>query len=737
MTFAVDGTSGSIKLPSLLRKSLNSNKEITTAMMTRTTLMFLSLATCPLVLGEEGVTVLEDLVVAAESEADERVQDLWLPDIAGASIFSGKKSTVLDLDKLPRIVGNNYRQALSQSPGLLLAEESSPLVSIGYRGLNPHRAQFTQMLRDGIPIHADQFGYPEAYYTPPLDTVDRIEFLHGGASLQYGPQPGGALNYITHRPRTDKEFSLRTQHVVGSDDLYSTFTSADGTVGQLGYYTYFNHRQSDGFRSANSGYDLNNGAVKLLYTLANGGRLIFNADRYEETHGEPGGLSVADFASGSLAATRLYDEMTISRDSVSLTYEFEPDADSFLVANLWWANYERFSKRQRGGGFGTLPTGGNAATNSIESQVFRTLGLDARYRRNWGFGGDTPHAFSTGLQVYHSNSPRRDLRGLTPAAEIGVLTNASEREVLYAPLFMENRFRFGKFSVTPGLRVENAWQDIRETVNRSVNNAGAVTALNPLESIDDHTTVVLGGIGAEYELPASSSIYGNISQGYRPRIYSEAVPTGPTAFVNGDLEEGKSLEYEIGVRGRPTEWATFDASLFLLQFEDQIGVVAVPGGTSFQNVGDAEHKGLDLSVSLDLLAIARGRKAEDSLDWFLNTTLLDAEFTRGPQRGKTPQYAPDFIVRTGFTYAHGDKGRISLTGTLVDDHFADDGNTAPFAVPGYFTCDLTGEYRIHKNVRLLAGINNLFDESYYSRVRGDGIDPGNGRNCYIGASFEF
>jgi Fe(3+) dicitrate transport protein len=51
--------------------------------------------------------------------------------------------------------------------------------------------------------------------------------------------------------------------------------------------------------------------------------------------------------------------------------------------------------------------------------------------------------------------------------------------------------------------------------------------------------------------------------------------------------------------------------------------------------------------------------------------------------------------------------------------------------------DLTAEYRIHENLRLVAGINNLFDESYFTRVRSDGIDPSNGRNCYFGASLEF
>ena len=113
--------------------------------------------------------------VEAEAELDHVIQGPFLPDVQGAKINAGKKTTILDFDGQPRINGNNYRQALAQAPGLVLSEETSPLVSIGYRGLEPHRAQFTQVLKDGIPIHADQFGYPEAYYTPPLDTVDRID----------------------------------------------------------------------------------------------------------------------------------------------------------------------------------------------------------------------------------------------------------------------------------------------------------------------------------------------------------------------------------------------------------------------------------------------------------------------------------------------------------------------------------------------------------------------------------
>lgn len=701
-----------------MKMNLNKDKGSSTAIKVATASVVCLVSPCGLV-AQDVLKTLEAMVVTAESEADETNQQGWLPDVAGAAIFAGKKTSVIDLDGQARNVGNNYRQALSQTPSLLLSEESTPLVSIGYRGLNPHRAQFTQVLRDGIPIHADQFGYPEAYYTPPLDTVDRIEFLHGGAALQHGPQPGGSLNYITHRPRTDKPFSLRTQHVVGSDDLYSTFSSADGTVGKLGYYLYFNHREGEGFRSANSDYDLNNAAIKLLYSFDNGGRLIFNADTYQEDHGEPGGLSVADFNSGSLEATRLNDRFSLDRNSVSVTYEIEPTADSFFTATAWWTDYTRYSKRQSGGGFGTPAIG---ATNSIENQEFETLGLDGRYRLNWG--GESQHTLTAGIQIYDVDSPRTDSVGSSPSASSGALARSSDREVFYIPVFVENRFKFGNFSITPGLRLENFSQDVK---TRFIN-----PVRDPRErDVDDN--VLLGGLGIEYATNEKSAIYGNVSQAYRPVIFTEAVPTGGGQIVPDDLQESEAVEYELGYRSRATEWLTLDASVFLLSFKDQIGTL----GNTTANVGDSVHKGIDLSVNTDLLDLIAGSEKYGTLDWYVNATLLDAEFTDGPADGNTPQYAPDFIFRTGLNYNLDDKIKVSLGATFLDDHYANDTNDKNFAVPGYMVWDLTAEYRIHEHLRLIAGINNLFDESYFARVRNDGIDPANGRNYYVGASLEF
>ena len=275
--------------------------------------------------------------VVVEAESDELVQGPFLPAVEGTHINSGKKSFVIDLDEFPKIENNNYRQALAKTPGLLLSEETTPLVSIGYRGLNPDRVQFTQVLKDGIPIHADQFGYPEAYYTPPLDTVDRIEFLHGGAALMYGPQPGGSLNYITHRPRLDRQFSFGTLQTFGSDNYYSTFSYLDGTIGRAGYYGYFNHRETEGFRESNSEVRLNAGSAKLVLDATTDSRWILTIDGYQERHGEPGGLTFAtggnavNYNEDRNATSRFFDLFELERYFASLAWEkdfSESDAGS-------------------------------------------------------------------------------------------------------------------------------------------------------------------------------------------------------------------------------------------------------------------------------------------------------------------------------------------------------------------------------------------------------------------------
>jgi Fe(3+) dicitrate transport protein len=254
------------------------------------------------------------------------------------------------------------------------------------------------------------------------------------------------------------------------------------------------------------------------------------------------------------------------------------------------------------------------------------------------------------------------------------------------------------------------------------------------------TTMVAGGL-------PRLELYGTVAQAYRPITYGELVPTSATGVVNGDLKEGNSLQYELGLRGRPYEWLTFDVGVFYFTFDDQVSELnlpnpLVPGGTITvtQNVGDARYQGFEAGMELDILAVMHGgtKSPYGQLSLYGNVTLLDAEFTAGPFNGFSPAYAPDYQFKVGGIYRWEDRVKVGLIGTMVDDHFANANNTYQFFVPAYTVWDLTAEVNFcHGRIGVFAGINNVFDEDFYAEVRDEGILPAYGRNYYGGVSIKF
>jgi len=677
--------------------------------------------------------VLKEVTVIAIKESD---KGPFLPDVQGTKIHAGKKTSQVNLAKeLPQISNNNFRQALVKVPGLLLSEETTPLFSVGYRGLEPHRAQFLQVMKDGVPIHADMFGYPESYYVPPLQTVEKIEFIRGGAGLMYGPQPGGALNFITKKPILDKKFRIHSENVFGSDNYFSTYEALTGTVGPLGYLGYFHERQGDGFRNANSDFEVISAGMKAVINQTGDSRLTMNYDEYHEEHGEPGGLTRAQFDADPSVAALNFDRFRLERYYGSIKYEKEFSENTQFDFLVYGGRYRRYSKRQRGGGFGTAPTGANVNSNDVEEQNFYNLGFEPRLRRHYELFGNG-HTLTLGTHTFMSHSPRTDQRGTGPASDSGILRKEAIRDSWYLSVFLENLFRFGKLSVTPGARLEHFWQKINE--RRNVDKTTV-----PLADTSEFDFEPLFGLGIVYEIAKGIEAYTNISQSYRPKIFTQAVPTGTNQVVNEDLREGKGVQYDFGLRGKPLPFLAWDIDYFLMSFSNQIGTE----GNTVVNAGRARHHGMEFFTEIDLVGAYDYLNKTDQVDTigslapFVTLTLLDAEFSAGPFEGRQPQYAPQYNFRFGTVYKWRDRVKISLLNTFLDEHFADDSNTVGASsrfIPSYKVWDLTVELNLFKDafgkfdLGIFGGINNLFDEKYYARIRGDGIDPANERNIYGG-----
>jgi Fe(3+) dicitrate transport protein len=49
-------------------------------------------------------------------------------------------------------------------------------------------------------------------------------------------------------PNPNRLLEVQTQNTVGSNNLYTNFTSLSGTKNKLSYYAFFNYKRGDGFR---------------------------------------------------------------------------------------------------------------------------------------------------------------------------------------------------------------------------------------------------------------------------------------------------------------------------------------------------------------------------------------------------------------------------------------------------------------------------------------------------------
>lgn len=191
-----------------------------------------------------------------------------IPEIVGTAIYAGKKSSLLVMKNVEgNITTNVMRQVMAKIPGIHIWENDGSGIQIGIatRGLSPNRSWEFNVRQNGYDIAADPYGYPEAYYNPQLQAVQRIEIIRGHGALQYGPQFGGMVNYILRDgSEFKKSFQVETQQTIGTYGLTNLYAGAGGRTRKWNYFAFFDRRQADGYR-ANSQYYTNAGFITVTY----------------------------------------------------------------------------------------------------------------------------------------------------------------------------------------------------------------------------------------------------------------------------------------------------------------------------------------------------------------------------------------------------------------------------------------------------------------------------------------
>jgi Fe(3+) dicitrate transport protein len=680
-----------------------------------------------------------------------------LRSIDGFGIYEAKKNELIILDDFAaNTVNNNARQVFAKVPGLNIWESdfAGLQLDIAARGLGPSRTANFNTRQNGYDMSADALGYPESYYMPSMQAIERIEIVRGAASLQYGTQFGGMLNFkIKEAPK--KPFSMNFEQAISSFGLFNSFLSVGGTVNNVDYYSYYQYRTGDGWRP-NSSFDSHLGFSRLGWQVNDRLKLGFEYSIQDYQAQQPGGLTDEDFENGSLDISRRNRNwFRVSWNLLASTLDYK--VNEHMKLNV--RGFGLFSGRDALGNLAQIDRIDDPDQNrTLISDDFQNVGLEARLLNYLNIFG-RKSALLIGTRYYNGLTYRKqgdasasadpDFSFLNPENLEDFDYSFPSRNVSF---FAENLLNIThRLSITPGLRFEHIQTDAigtwKQTVRDFAGNIEAENIYNDEKSVG--RSFILLGLGTSYYLNENLNLYANYSENFRSVTFSDLRLNNPNFVLDSLITDESGFNVDLGVRGLLTHWLNADISLFYLRYNDRIGVL-LPAGSSLlfrTNIGDSRHFGLESFFEADLLKLLDSSGSQTGLSLFTNLSVIDAVYFRSDDsaiRGNEVEYVPNLMIRSGLNMSWKDfKATFQIS--YLSEQFSDATNSIfnPSAltgiIPSYNVMDFSIQYEPNR-FKVTAGVNNLSDEQYFTRraesYPGPGIIPATPRSFYFSFGFK-
>ena len=650
-------------------------------------------------------------------------------------------------------------EALRKVAGLNVRDEEGFGLrpNIGIRGLNPTRSSKVLLLEDGLPLTYAPYGDNSSYYHPPIDRFETVEILKGSGQILYGPTTvGGIINYITPNPPTQPSGFLTL--VGGNRDYFNGHLNYGGTWKNTGILFDVMRKQGEGARQ-DQRFGLTDLNMKTVSNFGTSHALTLKGNYYgERSNITYSGLTEAEFKSNPRQSIFRNDFFKGDRFGASATHAYVLNSDSVLTTNVygyyfhrdWWRQSSNSGERPNR--LNTLSGGDPDCRGMIDLST--TCGNQGRLRKYFVRGADTRfhtsfnflglrNEFDTGGRIHFETQNRQQQNGDTPKARSGVVVENNERKNSAYSAYFQNRLEFRDWTITPGVRVEHI-RFLR--TNRLANGGLGVTGKTNL-------TQIVPGLGVSYHPVSRFTIFAGVHRGFAPPRTEDVINNATGGVV--ELDPELSWNYEVGVRSLPHRGVQLDATLFRMDYENQIVPATLAGGVgaTLTNGGETLHQGFELTGRVDSSAFRRSRHTV-----YLRTALTlipTAKFTgrrfssvggfsNVSVTGKRLPYSPEQLLNLNVGYSH-DRGINGfLEGVYVSRQFGDDLNTIDptsngqrGVIPSYFVWNATFNYKSEQlRSTFFVTMKNLFDRTYIVD-RSRGILPSTPRLLQAGLKWHF
>lgn len=576
------------------------------------------------------------------------------------------------------------------------------------------RGRPAQFLINGVPTNDNlrSSSCGSLYSVSPF-ALERIEVLRGASALYGAGAPGGAINLLTRRARSEEmeidlvaQWGVNPHHAGGSAET-NLFAGAgqahpgwDYYVG-LGYQDYGVRKNPNGgviqgetFKS----WSLN---TSLGWNIGEQGKLRFTGLHYVENPNEFYGTDFTQ-ASGEVLAGSAFiaeppnpyaDQAETAQTLLTLSYDHSDFLGQDLNVSLYWHD-ERLIQR---------------AADFFAGDVFY-FDSDAENQRqglrtslHWlGRMGEGEFDVTYGLDFLK----QRYYRPVVDPSDGSVIGFVSPEVLLDSTaIFVQPQYRSGRWLFTGGVRHERFDGEVGdEGYDPSIPRA-ATPGKTP--SFD----LTLFNLGAVFDLTPEIQLFGGFSQGAEISEFGRAARGAPDpSRIN--LDGATSSQYEVGARGRSGA-VDFSAAAFYSHSDKAASLQA-----------DPSCAGQPLCPLIPLRLEQTLRGLELTADWRISDRLklgglLTYQRGQFEKPGLTPvAFGTDRLtpLRTTayfeFEPVDGWKNRLQATHHAAWNVYDADEEAAGLRDPdSVFLVDFTTSYPVGPGA-LSLGVSNLLNEKY-------------------------
>nr|WP_232374328.1 TonB-dependent receptor [Pseudomonas chlororaphis] len=650
----------------------------------------------------------------------------------------------------------NVGDALRRVPGVQVQDAngtggSDISLNVGVRGLTSRLSPRSTVLIDGVPAAFAPYGQPQLSMAPiSSGNLDSIDVVRGAGSVRYGPQNvGGVINFVTRaipqKATGEIGSTLETSQRGGWKHIDTAFLggTADNGIGAALLYSGVN---GNGYRGSNNGNDIDDVILKTHWAPTDQDDFSLNFHYYDAKADMPGGLTQKQYDADPYQSDRDWDNFSGRRKDVSFKYLRQVDDRTQFEVLTYYSDSFR---------------GSNIAARDQKTLVsyprtYYTFGIEPRVSHVFDLGPTTQEA-SVGYRYLkegmHEEASRLALVNNQPVVRPGSdghvyqdRTGGTEANAFY----IDDKIDVGKWTITPGIRFENIrteWHD------RPVLGTNGVRVQEKRREVNSNEP--LPALSVMYHLSDAWKLFANYETSFGSLQYFQLGQGGVGDQTANGLNPEKAKTYEIGTRYNDAVWGG-ELTAFYIDFSDELQYISNDVG--WTNLGATKHQGIEASVHYDLAALD---PRLDGLTANAGFTYTRATYEGGSSAFKDrdlPFYSRQ-VATLGLRYAvnrwtynvdafaqskqRSPGSMVNADGSFNDNYITEGTADGQYGdIPGYVTWNVRGGYDFGSqlsNLKLGAGVKNLFDKQYFTRSsdNNSGIYVGAPRTFFVQASVGF